>query len=221
MKAHKKPEQSMEERIENPGHSSLIDAAERCYARLGIRASTMVDIAEEAGISRRTLYRSFPSHEDILTAVVQRSIWRFWDQFDKKYNHIEDFCELLVEALIYTIKFAPKTKTHRVLFDSSMLPFVNDLYISNEAYVREQAVALDAAYQRTRNFPGTGQDLDMIMVCEWFDRLAVSFLTTPSVFFRSEKELRALFVAMFAPAIRETSPATGTAARKPKKASKK
>lgn len=221
MKAYKKLEQSKSELAEDSFRTSLIDAAERCYARIGIKTATMVDIAEEAGTSRRTLYRSFPSHEEILSAVVQRSVRRFWDRFDKNYNHIEDFCELLVEALIYTIKFAPKTKTHRVLFDPSMLPFVNDLYISNEAYVREQAIALDAAYQRTRHFPGTKQDLDMIMVCEWFDRLAVSFLATPSVFFRSETELRALFAVMFEPAIRETKPASTKPATKSKRLPRK
>jgi AcrR family transcriptional regulator len=203
---------------QDPEMSSLIDAAERCYARLGVRAATMTDIAEEAGISRRTLYRSFSSHEDVLNAVMERSIKQFWDRFPEANSQLNDFCDIMVEALIYTIKFAPRTKTHNFLFDPSMLSIVNSFYINNAAYVRQQAIALDEVYQRTRHFPGTRQDLDMIMLCEWFNRLAVSFLATPSAFFGSEQKLRGLLAAMFEPVIRDKTTG-GSAARKPGKAS--
>ena len=184
------------------GHSALIDAAERCYARLGIDGATMADIALEAGISRRTLYRQFAAREQILNAVMRRAIDRFWEQFHAAHSGIDDFCDYLVAALIYTIKYAPKTKTHRMLFDQAVLPLVNSMYIDNRDYLRDQARALGVVYQRTRHRPGTRQDLDMLMVCEWFNRLAVSFLATPSAFYRSEKALRELFTAMLAPAIR-------------------
>jgi AcrR family transcriptional regulator len=221
MKADKKSGRDIAAQDADPALSALIDAAERCYARLGVRAATMADIAEEAGISRRTLYRSFSSHEDILGAVMRRAIQRFWDQFNATHGHLDDFCDILVEALIYTIKFAPKTKTHRVLFDPSMILLVNDFYINNAEYVREQAIAMNAVYQRTRHSPGTKQDLDMVMVCEWFNRLAVSFLVTSSSFFHSEQKLRALLATMFEPALRDTNPANRKPVKKLAEALKK
>lgn len=209
-------------RGETGDRTPLIDAAERCYARLGIGAATMADIALEAGISRRTLYRQFASHEQILNAVVRRAIDRFWQQFHDAHSGIDDFCDYLVEALIYTLKYAPKTKTHRMLFDQAMLPLVNKIYIDNRDYLRDQARALDAVYQRTRHRAGTRQDLNMQMVCEWFNRLAVSFLATPSAFYRSETELRALLSAMLAPALRHDPAARpGAPARKGRAPAKK
>lgn len=188
--------------------SALIDAAERCYARLGIGATTMEDIAAEAGISRRTLYRYFASHDQVLNAVARRAIDRFWEQFHASHQGITDFCDYLVEALIYTIKYAPRTKTHRILFDQGMLPLVNSMYIANPDYLRDQARAFGEVYERSCRQTGTRGGLDMLMVCEWFNRLAVSFLATPSVFHHSEAELRELFSAMLAPALRN-----GTAGR--------
>jgi AcrR family transcriptional regulator len=182
--------------------AAMINAAERCYNRLGINVATMDDIAAEAGISRRTLYRYMGGSKDILNKVTRRAVDRFWVKFHEDYGQAEDFCEYLVDGLIYTLKHAPKTRMHRLLFDQSLMPLVNAMYIDNPEYVRYQARILGEVYERLKTRPGTRQDLDMLMVCEWHNRLMVSFLSAPSAFFRSERELRLLFSAMLAPAIR-------------------
>lgn len=182
--------------------AAMIDAAERCYNRLGINVATMDDIAAEAGVSRRTLYRYLGGSKDILHTVTRRAIDRFWVKFHEDYGQAEDFCEYLIDGLIYTLKHAPKTRMHRLLFDQSLMPLVNAMYIDNPKYVRDQVRILGEVYERLKTRPGTRQDLDMLMVCEWQNRLMVSFLSAPSAFFRSERELRHLFSAMLAPAIR-------------------
>jgi len=40
-----------------------MDAAEACFDKYGIAKTTMDDIAKEAGVSRPTLYRWFPTRE--------------------------------------------------------------------------------------------------------------------------------------------------------------
>lgn len=184
--------------------SAMIEAAERCYLRLGINAATMDDIAAEAGVSRRTLYRYLGGYKDILDAVLQRAIDQFWERYHEKHGEAEDFCEYLVDGLIYTLKHAPKTKTYRLLFNESMLPLVNALFIHNPERVRHHAQVVGEAYERLKKRPGTRQDLDMLMVCEWHNRIMVSFLSAPSALFRTERELRELFTVMLAPAIRTT-----------------
>lgn len=51
----------------------ISDAALRLYHRHGYRKVTMMDIAAEAGMSRPSLYASFPNKEAILAAVVARN----------------------------------------------------------------------------------------------------------------------------------------------------
>ena len=198
--------------------TALIDAAERCYAQRGFQATTMADIAAEAGTSRRTLYRSFPSHDLILNAVIRRSVNRFWERFHNAHKHIEDFSEFLVEAMIYAIRHAPKTKTHSVLYHPASLAMVNKLFIDNPEYLRDQARQFGNVYERTRHSPGTRQDLDMLVVCEWWNRMAVSFQAIPSPFFRSEKDLRSMLAVTLVPVVRSD---TRTAGRKSAKAAKK
>ncbi|HQT60760.1 MULTISPECIES: TetR/AcrR family transcriptional regulator [unclassified Acidiphilium] len=51
---------------------ALIETAERIFLRKGYHATTMDDIAAEAGMSKRTLYQLVESKEDLFTALLER-----------------------------------------------------------------------------------------------------------------------------------------------------
>ncbi len=53
------------------------------FAELGYRDVTMDDIAEELGISARTLFRYFPTKEEILLGVPRRSVQALLDELDR------------------------------------------------------------------------------------------------------------------------------------------
>lgn len=181
----------------------LLDAARTCYARQGIAKTTMADIASEAKVTRRTVYRYFASHQQILNGVVHREAYQFWTRLHGYLSTAETFDDYLVEALIYTLKHAPETPTHRFLFDQSILPVVHEMYLSNEEMLRLAADNLRPVYERL----APGGKLDLLMVTEWFNRVVVSYLATPSPFFHSEEELRDLFRTMLSPALRAGSQA--------------
>nr|WP_246387017.1 TetR family transcriptional regulator [Gluconacetobacter sacchari] len=52
-------------------HAALIDSAMRLLSTRGFDATTVDEIAASAGISRRTLFRYFPTKADIVTAWAQ------------------------------------------------------------------------------------------------------------------------------------------------------
>lgn len=56
----------------------LLDAAEQSLAAKGIRATTMLEVAESAGISRAWLYRHFPDKPALLGAAIVRLNDAFW-----------------------------------------------------------------------------------------------------------------------------------------------
>lgn len=51
---------------------AILDAALRIFARVGISAATLDDIASEAGVTRGTLTWHFHSKEDLLTCIIKR-----------------------------------------------------------------------------------------------------------------------------------------------------
>lgn len=56
----------------------LIDAAEICMHAKGIRATTVSEVAEVAGVSRGWLYRHFPDKVTLLGAAIVRLNEAYW-----------------------------------------------------------------------------------------------------------------------------------------------
>ncbi|WP_172960958.1 TetR/AcrR family transcriptional regulator [Oceaniglobus roseus] len=52
--------------------SSIAKAALRVIRRYGVRRTTMEDVAQEAGISRQTLYAVFPGKDEVIRASIRQ-----------------------------------------------------------------------------------------------------------------------------------------------------
>ncbi|MBN1205632.1 MAG: TetR/AcrR family transcriptional regulator [Myxococcaceae bacterium] len=60
----------------SPTRVALLDAAERLLARIGYRKVTMEDLAQEAGVSRRTVYGYFRNKEEVILGTIDRIVER-------------------------------------------------------------------------------------------------------------------------------------------------
>lgn len=61
-----------------PGTADLIlDAAEDCFTTVGVRRTTVEDIAAAAGVSRITVYRRVGNRDEIVLAVLLRIVDRY------------------------------------------------------------------------------------------------------------------------------------------------
>jgi AcrR family transcriptional regulator len=97
-----------------PGsRARLIEAAYDCVARWGFSKTTVEDVAREAGVSRATLYRSFPGGRDeLLAAVVAWENSRF---FARLYDEVHE-AETLEEVMELGLVFAHRDiRDHEVL----------------------------------------------------------------------------------------------------------
>lgn len=61
-----------------PVRDRLVDAAEACLRAKGIRATTVSEVAEAAGVSRGWLYRHFPDKATLLGAAIVRLNEAYW-----------------------------------------------------------------------------------------------------------------------------------------------
>jgi AcrR family transcriptional regulator len=60
--------------VEEDDH--LLDAARACVLAVGVRRTTVTDVARRARVSRMTLYRRFPDLEGVLGALMTREFGR-------------------------------------------------------------------------------------------------------------------------------------------------
>lgn len=75
------PERWTRERRVEHTRTLLLDAAEELFARRGLGAAALEDIADAAGYTRGAIYAHFGGKEELFLAVVERQRQRFLDGF--------------------------------------------------------------------------------------------------------------------------------------------
>jgi AcrR family transcriptional regulator len=68
---------------ERTPREQMLATAGRLFYKEGFHAVGIDRIVEESGVSKMTLYRHFPSKDDLIVAVLQDSDDRFWVWFGK------------------------------------------------------------------------------------------------------------------------------------------
>jgi AcrR family transcriptional regulator len=77
----------------------LIDAAEVCLRAKGIRATTVSEVAEMAGVSRGWLYRHFPDKASLLGSAIVRLNDAFWTESHATLAQITGFEQQLAAGV--------------------------------------------------------------------------------------------------------------------------
>jgi AcrR family transcriptional regulator len=86
----------------DPAEVRVLDAAKLCCERWGLAKVTIEDIANEAGVSRATLYRMFPGGKDILFEALRvRELEDFFTRLRVHLDGAIDFEDLLVRCVIH------------------------------------------------------------------------------------------------------------------------
>lgn len=80
----------------------LVEAATNMFSRYGVKRTSMAAIADEAGVSRQTLYATFSSKEDLLASAMQSVIADIISALEKDWQQ----CNSLEEVLTTYFKHA-------------------------------------------------------------------------------------------------------------------
>lgn len=88
------------QKLSNTRKTQILEAAERVFVRLGLRRTTMEDIAEEVGVSRPAVYQYFPSKKELVIATFHRFHERLLDRVRQKLKNDDSLKDRLKSALI-------------------------------------------------------------------------------------------------------------------------
>ncbi len=90
-----------------------MDGALRCLARSGMAKTTVDDIARQSGLSRATVYRTFPrGKEGILAAVVETEVARLFSVLAVAMGEATDLEDVLVAGMVES---ARRMRSHGAL----------------------------------------------------------------------------------------------------------
>ena len=83
----------------------ILEAAYACIARYGLAKTTVEDVARESGLSRASIYRTFPGgREELIREVVSWQIGRFFADLASAVADADGFEAVIERALLQAHK---------------------------------------------------------------------------------------------------------------------
>jgi len=156
----------------------ILDAAELCLARDGIRRTTVRAVAQEADLSRAYLYRFFTDKATLLSAALIRRGADFWEDAADRIARQDSVSGMLTEAVVLSrqnplgplaVELAAR-EPHEYAeimgtYTQNVVAQLSDFWVDRLRDAQQRGLARE--------------DLDLPGAAEWLVRMLVSLVGTP------------------------------------------
>jgi AcrR family transcriptional regulator len=182
----------------------ILEAAVVCVERRGLAKTSLEDVANQAGLSRATLYRWFEGGRDqLITETVAWETRRFLTRLAEAIGSQDNLEDQLVQGLVFG---------HQAVLDHVLLQRI--LSSEPEVFLTEFHATLPALDQLTRDYfvellgrARLRPDLDVALAAEYLARLFVSYLGSQGSWDLSDRDaVRALVRTQFLAGIQAPEP---------------
>ncbi|MGH3723960.1 MAG: helix-turn-helix domain-containing protein [Mycobacterium sp.] len=160
----------------------ILQAALEQFELVGVRRTTLQDVARRCGVGRATLYRRFATKEALVDAVVIAEVRRFLIGSARARAQGRTFEESGINSTIFTVKFL---RDHALLNKLVQTEPENIMprFAGDAAALLEFIVDYSTAQWRSELFgdatPRPDQEQHLRTASELTTRLAISFILTP------------------------------------------
>ncbi|WP_166907581.1 TetR/AcrR family transcriptional regulator [Mycobacterium sp. DL440] len=166
----------------DPISSRILSATLEQAELVGIRRTTMEDVARRSGVGRATLYRRFPTKDALIDALVLSEARRYLDGSAQARAHAETLEDRLVYGTVFTVTFLRDHALLKKLLRTEPETILPSLTVDGGAII-DFATEYSAAQLRTDLY-GTAdttpaQERHIRTVAELHTRLTLSFIVSP------------------------------------------
>lgn len=154
---------------------TILDTARAVFETYGVRRANIEDVAARAGVSRSTVYRRFPTKDDLFEAVVRREGKLFFTTLDQATSG-RDPREAVIEAFALGVRLIEDSPLYSRIADSE--PELLGMFSRSQAFPINQ-FAEGIAYTLRR----CGSDIpdeDLANIADILLRVAVGIIVFPT-----------------------------------------
>jgi AcrR family transcriptional regulator len=189
---------------EEQARERLLDAAEACYLERGPTRTRMSDIANRAGVHRRTVYDYFPTKDALLAASFVRAISGVLDASEPCWHTAEPFLEQLVNAVVIGLEAARSSPAMALLIGADELGRTFRAAEASDVWSDNLAMALGQRIEAAMAAGEVRDDVTAETMAHWVTRIAFSLAAEPG---RPEDGGDAGLIRAFVPACLAPRPA--------------
>lgn len=173
----------------------ILDAAGRCIVRRGNTQFRMGEVADEAGVSRSTVYRYFPGRDDVLLGLMLARVDSALAELVRSLPAPDDPVRSVPEMVLARVESVDGNALNEALFAAESTAVASALEKGSEPIVelllRHYGPLLDRWKAAGLLYP----DVDFRSIVQWL-HTATLFLLAPSWRFRPAADKRE-FVEQF------------------------
>lgn len=179
-----KPDATVLARVREPDEitTRILSATLEQAELVGIRRTTMEDVARRSGVGRATLYRRFPTKDVLIDAVVLSEARRYMEGSAQARAHADNLEDRMVYETVFNVTFLRDHALLKKLLRTEPETILPSLTVDAGAII-DFATDYSAAHLRTDIY-GTekttpAQERHIRTVAELHTRLTLSFIVTP------------------------------------------
>ncbi|MFV8048242.1 helix-turn-helix domain-containing protein [Mycobacterium sp. 48b] len=178
------PDPAVLARVRDPDEitARILSATLEQAELVGIRRTTMEDVARRSGVGRATLYRRFPTKDVLIDAVVLSEARRYLDGSAQARAHAETLEDRMVYETVFTVTFLREHALLKKLLRTEPETILPSLTVDGGAII-DFATEYSVAHLRTDLYGTTettpAQERHLRTVAELHTRLTLSFIVTP------------------------------------------
>lgn len=167
----------------------LTDTALECIAAYGVRKTSVSDVADRAGVSRSTVYRTFGDKDGLMTAVAAAEMVRFVDQLNRAVSWEAPLREALEQAVGFTTHYLQNHAAfQRVLRDEpeQLIDVVLERPNQNERSLHPVLRTAAAERLKATNYRFR---VPTEQAAEWLLRVSLSLVLAPTTSLQTPAEI--------------------------------
>ena len=154
----------------------ILQAAYDCIARYGMAKTTVEDVAREAGLSRASVYRTFPGgRDDLVREVVAWEIGRFFTSLAHSVADAAGFEEVVEAALLHAHRAIGEHEVLQKLLLTEPERLVPAITMETSRFVPLIAAFAEPYLARETLRPG----IDRREAADYVARMVVSHIAAP------------------------------------------
>jgi AcrR family transcriptional regulator len=157
----------------------LLGAAERCIVRRGTARVAMTEVAEEAGVTRSTLYRYFPGRTELITALLLARAEALVAGAVASLPDPDDAAASLARLILYPVETVAGTPVTDALFSPQSEGLVTAVEYESDALFDLALRHFGPVLARWQAEGQLHADLDISTTVRWLIAQAVLLLSSP------------------------------------------